>query len=112
MKTAAKKPRARRPNRSEWQPIIEGPRNRVRAISKGGQVSLPPDLRERWGVDRVLILDKGDRLVVIPMPDDPIRAARGALAHLDIPPSEELRRRARQEALEDEERSFGSRSQG
>jgi virulence-associated protein VagC len=94
-------------NRRVRDSLIEPRKNRVRTISKGGQVSLPPDLRERWGVDRVLILDKGERLIIFPMPDDPVAAAKGALAHLDLPPTEELRRRAREEEAEIEERKFG-----
>ena len=52
---------------------------RVRRITKGGQVSLPAAVRNRWKTERVRVEDLGDRLVITPVPDDPIAAARGAL---------------------------------
>jgi hypothetical protein len=42
----------------------------------------------------VMFEDLGDRLVVRPVPDDPIGAAKGALKDR-LPDSEELRNRAR-----------------
>jgi bifunctional DNA-binding transcriptional regulator/antitoxin component of YhaV-PrlF toxin-antitoxin module len=51
----------------------------VRRITKGGQVSLPAAVRNRWKTERVRVEDLGDRLVITPVPDDPIAAARGAL---------------------------------
>lgn len=48
-------------------------------ISKGGQVSIPAEVRHRWGTDRVLVDDRGDELVFRPLPMDPIGAARGSL---------------------------------
>ena len=52
-------------------------------ISKGGQVSIPAEVRHRWGTNRVLVEDRGDELVFRPLPDDPIAAARGSLRTLD-----------------------------
>lgn len=52
---------------------------KVRKITTGGQVSLPADVRNRWRTHRVAVDDRGDHLVITPMPDDPIEAARGAL---------------------------------
>jgi bifunctional DNA-binding transcriptional regulator/antitoxin component of YhaV-PrlF toxin-antitoxin module len=49
------------------------------SISKGGQVSIPAEVRHRWGTNRLLIDDRGDELVFRPLPMDPIGAARGAL---------------------------------
>jgi bifunctional DNA-binding transcriptional regulator/antitoxin component of YhaV-PrlF toxin-antitoxin module len=49
-------------------------------ISKGGQVSIPAPIRHRWATSTVLLEDLGDRLVLVPAPDDPIAAAEGALA--------------------------------
>jgi bifunctional DNA-binding transcriptional regulator/antitoxin component of YhaV-PrlF toxin-antitoxin module len=60
----------------------------------GGQVSLPAAVRRRWGTEQVAIEDRGDHLVVKPLPDDPIAAARGALKGR-IGPTDELRRKAR-----------------
>lgn len=48
-------------------------------ISKGGQVSIPAEVRHRWGTNRVLVDDRGSELVLRPLPADPIGAARGAL---------------------------------
>jgi AbrB family looped-hinge helix DNA binding protein len=63
-------------------------------ISKGGQVSIPAEVRHRWGTHTVVAEDEGDRLVLRPVPDDPISAARGALAGSGIT-SDEARRQAR-----------------
>lgn len=48
-------------------------------ISKGGQVSIPADVRHRWGTVQLLVEDRGDELILRPLPDDPIRAVRGSL---------------------------------
>ena len=48
-------------------------------ISKGGQLSIPAEVRRRWGTDRVRLVDLGDRVVVRPVPLDAIGAAKGAL---------------------------------
>jgi bifunctional DNA-binding transcriptional regulator/antitoxin component of YhaV-PrlF toxin-antitoxin module len=66
-------------------------------ISKGGQVSVPAEVRRRWKTSRVQLVDLGDSLVIRPLPDDPIAALRGAFADTDGPSSEELRRAARAE---------------
>ncbi len=72
-------------------------------ISRGGQISVPAQIRRRWNTSRVLLEDQGDRLVVHPAPDDPITAFRGSLA--DVPTtSEELRAGARADELASEER--------
>jgi bifunctional DNA-binding transcriptional regulator/antitoxin component of YhaV-PrlF toxin-antitoxin module len=65
-------------------------------ITKGGQVSVPADVRRRWGTSTVALEDHGDRIVVRPLPDDPITAARGALRER-IPPTTELRAAARRD---------------
>lgn len=68
-------------------------------ISKGGQVSIPAEVRHRWGTNRVLVDDRGDELVFRPLPMDPIGAARGALRAVDPdkPSSDEARRLTRDE---------------
>jgi len=48
-------------------------------ITRAGQVSIPAEIRERWGASNVLILDEGERLVVRPVPDNPMEAMRGLL---------------------------------
>lgn len=72
------------------------------SISKGGQVSIPAEVRHRWGTNRVLVDDRGDELVFRPLPLDPIGAARGALRgdSPGTPSSEQARRRTREEEAE------------
>jgi bifunctional DNA-binding transcriptional regulator/antitoxin component of YhaV-PrlF toxin-antitoxin module len=66
-------------------------------ISKGGQVSIPAEIRHRWATSTVSLEDQGSRIVLEPAPDDPIAAAEAALADefggLDLA---ELRRKARE----------------
>jgi len=64
-------------------------------ISKGGQISVPAEVRHRWKTSRVIIEDQGDQLVIRPTADDPIAALRGAFADPSMPSSDELRRMAR-----------------
>lgn len=65
-------------------------------ISKGGQISIPASVRHRWGTSTLLLEDQGQRIVLEPVPDDPVAAAEGALAQelagFDL---ERLRRDAR-----------------
>lgn len=69
----------------------------------GGQISLPAAVRRRWRTSVVAIEDLGDRVVVKPLPEDPIAAARGALKGR-IGPTDELRAKARQDEREAEQR--------
>jgi AbrB family looped-hinge helix DNA binding protein len=48
-------------------------------ITKAGQVSIPADVRDRWAASTVLIVDEGERIVLRPVPDNPIEAIRGIL---------------------------------
>jgi bifunctional DNA-binding transcriptional regulator/antitoxin component of YhaV-PrlF toxin-antitoxin module len=76
-------------------------------ISKGGQVSIPAEVRHRWGTHTVIAEDEGDRLVLRPTPDDPIAAAKGIFAGQGMT-SDEARGRARQEEREIERRKYGA----
>ena len=40
---------------------------------------MPAAVRRRWQTKNVRVEDHGDHVVVRPLPDDPIAAARGAL---------------------------------
>ncbi|MBX3030338.1 MAG: AbrB/MazE/SpoVT family DNA-binding domain-containing protein [Chloroflexi bacterium] len=71
-------------------------------------MSIPADIRRRWGTTRVIVEDRGDSLVVRPLPDDPIEAAMGSLAGPG-PTSDEMRRQYREEEIEAEERKWGLR---
>lgn len=81
-------------------------------ISRGGQVSIPAPIRHRWNTTTVLAEDHGDRLVLMPAPDDPIAAAAGAFAEearalrdQRITP-EAIRREEREAEAEAEERRW------
>lgn len=81
-------------------------------ISKGGQISIPAEVRRRWATRAVVLEDLGDRLVIQPTADDPIAAARGALKGEGLS-SEEHRRRSRleEDEIEDQKwRRFSTRS--
>ncbi len=82
-------------------------------ISKGGQVSIPAEIRRRWKTDRLLVEDRGDALVLRPIPADPIRAAIGSLAGPG-PRSDEARDILREEeaaATREAARTSGRRKQ-
>jgi bifunctional DNA-binding transcriptional regulator/antitoxin component of YhaV-PrlF toxin-antitoxin module len=48
-------------------------------ITSAGQVSIPAEVRERWAASNVLIVDEGDRIVMQPVPENPLEAIRGIL---------------------------------
>jgi len=78
-------------------------------ITSAGQVSIPAEVRQRWGTSTVAIEDEGDRIVLRPVPDDPISALRGIFADLrtDISAAEAVRA-ARDEDVEISERKWPS----
>jgi bifunctional DNA-binding transcriptional regulator/antitoxin component of YhaV-PrlF toxin-antitoxin module len=79
-------------------------------ISKGGQVSIPAEIRHRWGTSRLLVDDRGHELAYRPLPSDPIGAARGMLRRNDEQrASEDARRRTRAEERRSTERPRGTR---
>jgi bifunctional DNA-binding transcriptional regulator/antitoxin component of YhaV-PrlF toxin-antitoxin module len=69
---------------------------RISRISKGGQVSIPAAVKNRWGTERILIEDRGTALVLRPLPDDPIGAAL-SLFPAGRPSTDEIRSRLREE---------------
>jgi bifunctional DNA-binding transcriptional regulator/antitoxin component of YhaV-PrlF toxin-antitoxin module len=72
-------------------------------VTSGGQVSLPAAVRSRWQTKNVAVEDRGDHVIVRPLPDDPIAAARGALkGRLDS--AADLRRKAREDEASAEAR--------
>lgn len=76
-------------------------------ISKGGQISVPADVRKRWQTRRLQVEDRGDELVIRPAPEDPIAAAEGALRGRLHLRSDEMRRLEREEEAEIEARKWG-----
>jgi hypothetical protein len=69
---------------------------KMHRITTGGQISLPAEVRHRWATKVVSVEDLGDKVVVRPLPDDPIAAARGALKGR-ISSSADLRKEARRD---------------
>lgn len=67
----------------------------VMKVSRNGQVSIPAAARARWGTDRVIVVDLGDRVVMRPVADDPIAAVVGKYAG-SREPSDAARRQERQ----------------
>lgn len=63
---------------------------RMTTISKGGQVSVPAEVRRRWRTSRVVVEDRGNAIVIRPIPDDPIGAAIGSMRGRS-PNTDELR---------------------
>lgn len=51
-------------------------------VSDRGQISLPADIRHRWQIRRVMLIDDGDSVTLRPVPDDPVAAVTGKYAHL------------------------------
>jgi hypothetical protein len=72
-------------------------------ISKGGQLSIPAPIRHRWATDRVLLEDRGNAIVVRPIPADPLAAARGSMRRPG-PTTDELREMTRAEEARAEAR--------
>lgn len=77
-------------------------------ISKGGQISIPAEVRHRWGTQRVMVEDQGNALVLRPLPDDPFRAVIGSLPFPEGVTSEGLRAEFRAEEEAADERKWGS----
>lgn len=75
----------------------------VMKVSGNGQVSIPADARARWNADRVVVVDLGDRVVVRPLPDEPVKALRGKYAGRG-PDSDAARRTARADEVAVERR--------
>jgi bifunctional DNA-binding transcriptional regulator/antitoxin component of YhaV-PrlF toxin-antitoxin module len=46
-------------------------------VSSNGQVSIPAAARTRWRSDHVLVVDLGDRVVIRPLPADPLEPLVG-----------------------------------
>lgn len=59
-------------------------------VTRNGQMSLPAELRHRWGAASVLVIDRGDYAIVRPIPTDTVAALRGAHARPG-PSSEQAR---------------------
>jgi AbrB family looped-hinge helix DNA binding protein len=65
-------------------------------VTRNGQISLPAEIRRRWGAASVVVIDRGDYAIVRPVPDDVVAALQGS--HAGPGPSVEDSRRAEREA--------------
>ena len=79
---------------------------KIARISKGGQVSIPAAVKNRWATERVMIEDQGDALTLRPLPRDPIGAAL-ELFSAGGPSTDEIRTQLREEEAAEEARRFG-----
>jgi bifunctional DNA-binding transcriptional regulator/antitoxin component of YhaV-PrlF toxin-antitoxin module len=70
----------------------------VMKVSRNGQVSLPAAARSRWASDRVVVVDLGDRVVLRPLPAEPVGALRGKYAGVGKTTDEIRRAERRAEA--------------
>lgn len=75
----------------------------VMKVSGNGQVSIPASARARWNADRVVVVDLGDRVVVRPLSDEPVKALRAKYAGRG-PDTDAARRTARADELATERR--------
>lgn len=66
----------------------------VMKVSSNGQVSIPAEARARWKVDQVVVVDLGDRVVLRPLPLDPVGELQGKYRGRG-PSSERARHQAR-----------------
>jgi bifunctional DNA-binding transcriptional regulator/antitoxin component of YhaV-PrlF toxin-antitoxin module len=75
-------------------------------ITSSGQISLPAEVRRRWGVTRVRLVDHGDHVTLEPIPDDVFAATYGRFAGPG-PTSDEIKQMEREAEAEREERRYG-----
>lgn len=78
----------------------------IMKLSRNGQVSIPAEIRRRWNVDRVLVIDMDEYVIVRPMPDNVLESLRGKYAGRG-PSASEMVRINREEEIEAEDRKWG-----
>jgi bifunctional DNA-binding transcriptional regulator/antitoxin component of YhaV-PrlF toxin-antitoxin module len=79
------------------------PTTHVMKVSSNGQVSIPAEARARWKVDHVVVVDLGDRVVLRPLPVNPVADLQGKYRGRG-PSSERTRRQARIDEVSRERR--------
>ena len=67
--------------------------------AEDGRIYLPKELREKFG-DRFELIDRGDRLVLLPIADEPLEALREEFAGVEKS-SDELATGALREGLDE-----------
>ena len=73
-------------------------------VSTKGWVVIPKDLRDKYGLKkgtRVQVMDYGDLLALVPLPDDPVAALHGMLEGGPSLTADLLAERARERAREE-----------
>ena len=67
---------------------------RLVTVTRAGQLSLPADVRRRWGARKVALEDHDDHVVLRPLGDDAVSAFVGSFAGRG-PSSDQLRAEGR-----------------
>ena len=75
----------------------------VMKVSSNGQVSIPADARTRWHSERVVVVDLGDRVVIRPLPAEPLEPLVGKYRRRG-PTTDQARQAARTEDANRERR--------
>jgi AbrB family looped-hinge helix DNA binding protein len=75
----------------------------VMKVSSNGQISIPAEARARWKADRVVVVDLGDRVVLRPLPPDPVDELKGKYRSRG-PGTDRARRQARLDDVSHERR--------
>jgi AbrB family looped-hinge helix DNA binding protein len=73
-------------------------------VSTKGWVVIPKDLRKKYGLEKgtqVQVVDYGDVLALIPLPEDPVEALHGMLDHGPSLTADLLEERARERSREE-----------
>jgi AbrB family looped-hinge helix DNA binding protein len=73
-------------------------------VSTKGWVVIPKDLRKKYGLEKgtqVQVVDYGDVLALIPLPDDPVEALHGMLEGGPSLTADLLEERARERSREE-----------
>jgi AbrB family looped-hinge helix DNA binding protein len=73
-------------------------------VSTKGWIVIPKDLRKKYGLEKgtqVQVVDYGDVLALIPLPDDPVEALHGMLEHGPSLTADLLEERARERSREE-----------
>ena len=67
--------------------------------AKDGRVYIPKDLRKKMG-DRFHVVDKGDKIVLVPVSEEPLQTLRNEFKNTDKS-VEELKNKAMETAIEE-----------
>ena len=73
-------------------------------VSTKGWVVIPKDLRKKYGLEKgthVQVVDYGDVLALIPLPEDPVEALHGMLEEGPSLTEDLMKERARERAREE-----------